>query len=91
MLKARWVEVHEITPVIAEMQLAEALTGEVPVVVRDSMREVYMQSILKEHGLNQEEFDSIMWLVRQEPIWIDSVYSKAGEIISRMQVDKNAE
>lgn len=79
-------DIDQVAPLIAELQLAEALTGEVPVLVRDSMREVYMQSILSEHGLNQEEFDSLMWIVRQEPVWIDSVYSRAGEIISRMQV-----
>jgi hypothetical protein len=40
------LDLNELAPVIADLQLAEALTGEVPVLVRDSMREVYMKSSL---------------------------------------------
>lgn len=83
------VDLDEMAPLIADLQLAEALTGEVPVMVRDSMRDVYMLSILAEYDLTQEEFDSVMWLVRQEPVWIDSLYSKAGEIVSRRQVQRS--
>ncbi|MGB3800411.1 MAG: hypothetical protein WA952_11415 [Lewinella sp.] len=77
------VDVDRLSQTVAELQLAEALIAEIPVVLRDSMQQVYFESILADHGLSRPEFDSLMWIVRSEPIWIDSVYTRAGVIITR--------
>ncbi|THH35570.1 hypothetical protein [Neolewinella litorea] len=74
--------------VIGDLQLAEALVAEVPVLVRDSMQAVYYDSVLADHGFTRREFDSIMWIIRQEPAWIDSVYTRAGEIVSREMIER---
>ncbi len=82
------VDTNRLSRAIADLQLAEALAAEVPVIVRDSMQTVYFESVLAEHGYTRESFDSIMWIVRSEPVWIDSVYTQAGVIISRQMVEE---
>ena len=80
-------DLHELAPIIADLQIAESLTGEMPVIVRDSLREVYYDNILNDYNTDRETVDSLMWLVRKEPEWIDSLYTEVGEILAR----KNAE
>lgn len=82
------VNIHELAPVVADLQLAEAITAEIPVLVRDSMRQVYFDRTLAENELSRAEFDSLLWIVRQEPAWVDSLYTQVGEILSRRQVDR---
>jgi hypothetical protein len=84
------VDLEELAPLMADLQLAEALTGEIPILVRDSMREVYYDNILEEYGKDRATFDSLLWLVRQEPVWIDSLYSKIGVILTRRQTELEA-
>ena len=72
--------------IIADLNLSEGLVAEVPVIVRDSMQAVYFDKVLGEHDLTREQFDSIMWVIRREPAWIDSVYTRAGEIVAREMV-----
>ncbi|OAV46170.1 DUF4296 domain-containing protein [Lewinella sp. 4G2] len=76
------VDADRLVPMLAEMHLAESLVTEVPVVLRDSMREVFYDGVLSEHGSTQEEFDSLMWIVRQEPAWVDSLYVRAGAYLA---------
>lgn len=76
------LNMEQLAPVLADMQIAEALTNEIPVVVRDSMREVLYDRVLADHQTNRVEFDSLMWIVRQEPAWVDSLYTKVGEILA---------
>ena len=71
---------------VADLQLAEAITAEIPVLLRDSMREVYFDRTLAENGTTRAEFDSLLWIIRQEPAWIDSLYTQVGEELSRRQV-----
>lgn len=74
--------------VIADLSLAEGLVAEVPVIVRDSMQAVYFDSVLAEHDLTRPAFDSLLWIVRREPAWIDSVYTEAGNIVAREMVGR---
>lgn len=82
------VDIHELAPVVADLQLAEAISAEIPVLVRDSMRQVYFDRTLAENGLSRAEFDSLLWIVRQEPAWIDSLYTQVGEVLTRRQVGR---
>ena len=82
------VDVGAFGALIAELQLAEAAAAEVPVLVRDSMQAVFFDSVLADHGYSRAEFDSIMWQIRAEPLWIDSVYTRAGEIVARRLVNE---
>ncbi|MCP9234799.1 DUF4296 domain-containing protein [Lewinella sp. JB7] len=81
------VDTARMSLVLADLHVTQALSGEVPVLVRDSMEAVFYDAVLADHGLTRQEFDSIMWILRQEPVWIDSVYSKAGEIVSRKMLE----
>ncbi|CAH1002326.1 hypothetical protein LEM8419_03233 [Neolewinella maritima] len=81
------VDIVALSEVIADLQLAQSITTEIPVAVRDSMQAVYHESVLAEHGLTRRSFDSLLWIVRQEPQWIDTVYSRAGELIARKMVE----
>lgn len=83
------VALEEFAPLIAELQLAQGLTNEIPVIVRDSMREVYYDAVLAEFGTNRAAFDSTLWLVRQEPEWVDSLYTRVGDILSKKQAERN--
>ena len=80
------VDTARMARIIADLNLSEGLVAEVPVIVRDSMQAVYFDKVLGEHGLTREQFDSIMWVIRREPAWIDSVYTRAGEIVAREMV-----
>lgn len=77
------IDTELISRVVADLSLAQALIAQVPILVRDSMQSVYHDSVLADYGLTRSEFDSIMWIVRREPLWIDSVYTRAGDIVSR--------
>ena len=76
-------DLDELAPIIADLQLVEALNGEMPVVLRDSLREAYYDKVLADHGTDRATVDSLMWLVRQEPEWMDSLYTQVGEILGR--------
>ena len=82
------VDTAQLAQVIAELHLAESLVAEVPVVVRDSVQAVYYESVLADHGYTRAEFDSIMWIIRSQPIWIDSLYTQAGVIVARDMVEE---
>lgn len=80
------VDLDELAPLMADLQLAEALSTELPIVVRDSVRQVYFDRVMEDHNTNRAAFDSITWLVRQEPIWIDSLYNKVAVILAEFDV-----
>lgn len=67
--------------VLADLQVAEAMSVEIPVIVRDSVREVYYDRVLADHDYTRASFDSLSWIVRQEPAWIDSLYNKVSVIL----------
>lgn len=82
------VDVERMSRIIAELNLAQSLTGQVPIVVRDSVQAAYFDAVLADYDLTRPEFDSIMWLIRTEPTWIDTLYSRAGEIVARDMVEE---
>ena len=82
------VDTAQLAQVLAELHLAESLVAEVPVVVRDSIQSVYYEAVLADYGYTRAEFDSIMWIIRSEPIWIDSLYTQAGVIVARDMVEE---
>ncbi len=82
------VDTDKLSRVIADLNLAQSLAGEIPVLVRDSMEALYYDSVLADYGYTRTEFDSLMWIVRQEPVWIDSIYARAGVIVARGMVEE---
>jgi hypothetical protein len=81
------VDAPFLAQVVADLHLAQSLINEVPIAVRDSMQAAYYDSTLAEHGLTRAEFDSLMWIVRREPAWVDSVYTRAGAIVATEMVE----
>lgn len=80
------VDVDRLATVVAELNLAQSVSSQAPVIVRDSIQAVYFDKVLADHDLTRPEFDSLMWIVREEPVWIDTIYSRAGEIVARRMV-----
>ena len=85
------VDTNALAQLVADLQLGQSLVSEIPIVIRDSMQAVYYEAILADHGYDRQSFDSVMWLVRQEPAWIDTVYTRAGEIIASGALDATAD
>lgn len=76
------VDIPRLARLTADLQMAEALTIEIPVSVRDSVRQLYFDKITTDHGYTLDEYDSLLWIVRREPVWIDSLFSLAGDSIA---------
>lgn len=77
-----------LVPVVTDLQLAEALTNEVPIIFKDSLRQVFYQRILADHQLDQPAFDSLMWIVRAEPEWIDSLYLRVENTLTEREAQE---
>ncbi len=82
------VDADKMAQVVADLNLAQALASEVPILVRDSIQALYYDSVLADYGYTRAEFDSLMWIVRQEPVWIDSIFSRAGAIVARGMIEE---
>jgi hypothetical protein len=81
------VDIDVLAPVMTDLHLAKALSPEVPIQFRDSMEEVYYDKIFEDHQIDRTSFDSMMWVVRQEPAWIDSLYTRVGESLARIEAE----
>ena len=77
------VDLDAFAPILADAMVAQSLTAEVPTVLRDSMRGVYLQRSLEVYGMDTTAFDSLMYLLRREPHWVDSAFSRAGVVLAR--------
>ena len=49
------VDMNRLAPMLTDLQVAESLMTEMPVVLRDSMREVYYDRVLEDHRSNRSE------------------------------------
>lgn len=83
-------EAETLAPVLVDLHLAHALSNEVPALIRDSMQTVFFENTLAEHNLDQATFDSLLWIVRAEPAWVDSLYSRVGVMLTKKEVAKNS-
>jgi len=83
------VDLDELAPMMADLHVADALATEVPVLIRDSIKQVYFDQVLKDYSMNEATFDSLTWIVRQEPEWVDSLYTKIGVLLAKMEVDRD--
>jgi|GEM_PF-2005518 len=81
------VDLDELAPLVSDLQLAEAMTSEIPVIIRDSMRAVYFANVLAEYDTDQRTFDSLTWIVRREPAWIDSLFTRVGVLLLKKEVE----
>jgi len=78
-------EAQQLVPVVADLQLAEAITSEIPALIRDSMRQVLYDRTLADHNLDRTTFDSLLWIVRAEPSWVDSLYSRVSVVLAEKE------
>ncbi|MFK8162916.1 MAG: hypothetical protein AB8H12_10685 [Lewinella sp.] len=82
------VDLDEFAPMMADLQVAEALATEVPVIIRDSIKQVYFTRVLADYGMNEATFDSLTWMIRKEPVWIDSLYTKVGVLLAKLEAER---
>ncbi|MGB3548173.1 MAG: DUF4296 domain-containing protein [Saprospiraceae bacterium] len=59
---------------LADLHLAEGLIQDSPFAFRDSLKEGYYEHVLADHGMTPVELDSLMWIVRSDPRYIEQVY-----------------
>lgn len=79
------VDLPAFAPVVADLHVAEAMSIEVPIQVRDSITEAYFDRTLADHGMERAEFDSLSWIVRREPEWVDSLYTIVGDLLAERE------
>ena len=83
------VDLDILAPVMADLQIANALATEVPVLIRDSIKNVYYTRVLEDHQMSRATFDSLTWIIRQEPIWIDSLYTQVGDLLAKLEAERS--
>jgi hypothetical protein len=74
---------------MADLHVADALATEVPVLIRDSIKQTYFNQVLKDYSMSEATFDSLTWIVRQEPEWVDSLYTKIGVLLAKLEADRD--
>ena len=84
------VDLEFLAPLVADLQVAEALSTEVPILVRDSIKEVFFDRVLADHHTDRATFDSLTWIIREEPSWVDSLYGKVSVILAKKKADDKA-
>ncbi|MEL6276139.1 MAG: DUF4296 domain-containing protein, partial [Bacteroidota bacterium] len=82
------VDVNSLAPIVADLQLAEAIVGDIPTTVRDSMREVYYNRVMEQHHITSEQFDSLMWIIRKEPAWVAELYQLVNDELAKMEAEQ---
>ncbi len=82
------VDLDMLAPLMADLQVAEALATEVPVLVRDSMRETYFDRVLADHQTDRATFDSLTWIIREEPSWVDSLYARVTVLLAKESLNE---
>ena len=82
------VDATYLAPIVTDLQLAEAIVGDIPTVIRDSMRKVYYDRVLEQHQISQEVFDSLMWVVRKEPKWIAELYQLVNDQLAKVEAEQ---
>lgn len=85
------VDTTELVPLLVELQLAESLSTEIPVQLRDSMRLVYISRVLEDHQTSQAQLDSLLWIVRSEPVWIVEVFTAVSDSLAIRELGKPEE
>jgi len=83
------VDLDILAPVMADLQLADALSTEIPVLLRDSIKNVYYSRVLEDYDMDQATFDSLTWIIRQEPTWIDSLYTRVGDLLAKLEAERS--
>lgn len=83
-------EVQKLAPVLAELHLLEALINELPLSLRDSMRAEWYQKVLTDHQMGLTELDSLTWLMRSEPEWMESTYREVQEELAKRSAESGA-
>jgi len=60
------VDLDMMSPLMTDLHIAEALSNEVPVQVRDSMQKVYFNKVLEDYQLSRTDFDSLTQITAQK-------------------------
>lgn len=80
-------DTEPLSKLIVDLHIMEGLSIEIPVTLRDSMKEVYFNHILEDHGFTEEKFDSLMWIVRSEPIWLENFYRTVSDKVAVLDAE----
>ena len=76
-------EVQNLAPVLAELHLLEGLINELPISLRDSMRAEWYVQVLDKYQMTLGELDSLTWMMRSEPEWLEATYLDVQEELAK--------
>ena len=76
-------EVQNLAPVLAELHLLEGLINELPMGLRDSMRTDWYVQVLDKYQMTLAELDSLTWMMRSEPEWLEATYLDVQEELAK--------
>lgn len=83
------VDVDRLAALLKDMHLANGLSIEIAVNIRDSMRQEMEMQIIEDHGYTLAEFDSLMWVVRSEPEWVEEVFRKVSDDMATFEAENS--
>ncbi len=76
---------ERLAAALADLHLAEGLIQDSPFQFRDSLKGGYYEHVLADHGMTVTELDSLMWIVRSDPRYIEQVYEAVN---NRLNLDE---
>lgn len=83
------VDVERLSELVADLHLMEGMSVEIPITLRDSMKAIYTERVLADHDFTAAEFDSLMWIVRSEPIWMESFFEAVSDRLAVLEAKQS--
>ncbi len=76
----------KLVDILVDVHVAEAVLQEYTFPVKDSIGKAYYQKIFKLHQVNENEFNKSMYLLKQDPEALESVYK---DVIAAIEQREN--
>ena len=77
----------KLVEVLIDVHIAEAAAQTLRGATKDSVINAYYDQIFEIHGLNREEFETSMELLRTDPKRMEKLYAKVMEEMERQDVE----
>ena len=77
----------KLIEIIADVHLAEAGFRELPYQLKDSLAPIYYERIMASHQVSMADFDSSMFIIREDPDRLQAIYTKVMEQLSTREAE----
>ena len=85
------IDEDKLVEVLIDVHVAEAAVQALRGATKDSMLNVYYGQIGEIHGLDMQEFETTMETLRNDPKYLEALYSKIMSEMERQEVKKEEE